>query len=65
MAELCFYHPLKARIGLANTRHVYSFGAELAPATRELWQGMGLDLTQLDVTDCGVAMRNTLAGIEE
>lgn len=65
VAELGFYHPLKARIGLANTRHVYSFGAELAPATRELWQGMGLDLTQLDVTDCGVAMRNTPAGIEE
>jgi long-chain acyl-CoA synthetase len=62
VAEFGFYHPLKARIGLANARHVYSFGAELTRATLDLWHGMGLDLTQLEVTDSGVTMRKTPEG---
>jgi long-chain acyl-CoA synthetase len=61
-AEFGFYHPLKARIGLANVRHAYSFGAELTQATLRLWHGMGLSLMQLEVTDSGVAIRGHQIG---
>ncbi len=61
-AEFGFYRPLKARIGLANVRHAYSFGAELSQATLQLWRGMGLDLVQLEATDSGVAFRDMPTG---
>ncbi len=57
LAELAYYRPLKARIGLANTRCVYSFGARLTPETLSLLLGMGLNVRQLDVTGETIRVR--------
>lgn len=57
LAEIGYYRPLKARIGLANTRCVYSFGAKLTPETLRWLLGLGLNVRQLDVTGETIRVR--------
>ena len=58
LADFGFYHPLKARIGLANTRRVYAFGSELTSGTLKALLDMGLYVRQLDVSGATVIVRN-------
>ena len=62
LAEFAFFRPLKARIGLANTRCVYAFGAELTPMAFKEMANMGLNVRQLDVSGGIVMVRRRDGG---
>jgi long-chain acyl-CoA synthetase len=62
LAEFGFFRPLKARVGLANTRCVYAFGAELTPMAFKEMANMGLNARQLDVSGGRVDSRPTAPG---
>lgn len=62
LAEFAFYRPLRARIGLANTRCVYSFGPELTPGTLKALLDMGLNVRQLDVCGGAISIRPAPGG---
>ena len=64
LAEFVFYRPLKARIGLANTKRVYAFGNELTPGTLRTLLDMGLDVRQLEVSGATVALRRGAGGVQ-
>ncbi len=64
LAEFTFYRPLKARIGLANTKRVYAFGTELTPGTLRALLDMGLDVRQLEVSGATVALRRGASGVQ-
>ena len=64
LADFGYYHPLKARIGLANTRYVFSYGTPLTPETLRALLGMGLNIRQLDVSGETVRIRQTRGGDE-
>jgi len=57
VAEFAFYRPLKARLGLANTRRVYACGPELTPPTMKAMVDMGLNVVQLDASGGTVNIR--------
>ena len=50
LAERVLFRPLRARLGLANTRRAYSSGKILSPVTLETLLGLGLDFRQLYVS---------------
>ena len=58
LTEFGFFRPLKARLGLANTRRVYAFGPELAPKTLKALLNMGLDVRDLDISRGTVVVRH-------
>lgn len=64
LADFGYYHPLKARIGLANARYVFSYGMPLTPETLRALLGMGLNVRQLDVSGETVMIRQTRGGNE-
>ncbi len=64
LAEFIFYRPLKARVGLANTKRVYAFGNELTPGTLRALLDMGLDIRQLEVSGATVALRRGAGGVQ-
>lgn len=61
LADFAFYRPLKARIGLANIRHAYTFGTDLTAATLKALLDMGLDVRQLDISGAAVTARQSRA----
>lgn len=62
IAEFVFFRPLKARIGLANTRRVYAFGSELTPGTLQELVKMGLNVREFDVSGETVMARHRNGG---
>ena len=64
LADFGFYHPLKARIGLAKARRAYTFGTGLTPGTSKMLLEMGLDVGQLDISGATVTVRRRHDGVK-